>query len=261
MRLIAMLHTVRYWRAIVAFSASLCIAVGLLADSVLFGQEIVIVSPSEFSNVEGDGLSDELQCCPFSFRYQQIFPATDFSSLPGGQGLLTSIAWRPDGEAVTGPRSVNIGPSVVRLSTTNSATLDDNFDSNITSPAVEVLNREVVIETANLGPAGGPKEFDYVVQLDEPFLYDITKGNLLFDWDILEGFPAPAHLSDGFTESFDTAMGTVRFATPVESASGFFVGGFVQEFTFVPEPSSAALAAIGMLVPLCSRRRKRLSWV
>ena len=224
--------------------------------AVVVAQDIKIVSPSELADVEADGFSDATQCCPFSFRYQQLFPAADFANLHDGQGLLTSIAWRPDGDAVTGPRSVDLGRMVLRLSTTSSATLSDDFDSNITSPAVEVLNRGVVIETANLGPAGGPKEFDYLIELDEPFLYDTSQGNLLFDWDVLDGFPAPAHLSDGFSDSFDTAMGSVRFATPLESSSGSFVGGFVQEFTFVPEPSSSLLA-VGFLVPAFLSRRVR----
>ena len=208
-------------------------------------------------DTEADGSSDVSLCCPFSFRYQQLFPASDFSALPEGKGLLKSIAWRPDGNAVTGPRSTNIGRMVLRLSTTSSATLDDNFESNITSPVEEVLNREIVIETANLGPVGGPKEFDYVIQLDEPYLYDTTQGNLLFDWDVLDGFPAPAHLSDGFTAGFDTSMGSVRFATPVESAAGYFVVGFVQEFTFVPEPSSFVLFAFGLFLPWVRRRSSR----
>ncbi len=145
---------------------------------------------------------------------------------------------------------------VLRLSTTGNATLNDNFDSNVTSAAEEVLNREVVIETANLGPVGGPKEFDYVIPLDKPYLYDTTQGNLLFDWDVLDGFPAPAHLSDGFDEDFDVAMGSVRFATPVESANGFFVGGFVQEFTFVPEPSVFAMLGLAAITLLARLRRQ-----
>ena len=227
----------------------------LTACSSLLGQEVKLVSPSEFANKEAPGLSDPELCCPFSFRYQQLFPAADFESLPGGKGLITAIAWRPDGEAVTGSLTNNIGRLVLRLSTTEIDSLSNLFSDNLTTQMTQVLDREVTLSTVNGGPGGGPKDFDYVIPLDEPFLYDTSAGNLLFDWDATDGFPAPAHLSDAFTDAFNSEL--VRFATPLGSDSGFFVPGFVQEFTFVvPEPSTSILLGFAVCAALSIRSRR-----
>ena len=41
-------------------------------------QEIKIVSPGAYEDIEGEGATDPNCCLPF--RYQQVFPAADFAA-------------------------------------------------------------------------------------------------------------------------------------------------------------------------------------
>lgn len=159
-------------------------SIGLFSFAIsVYGAEIVV--PNELENVEGDNNN----VFPFaifpdyaiSARYQQIYEANDFSSLTGPE-LVTHIAFRPDGEIAAGFAATL--PNVqINLSTTSVAVdaLSNIFAENIGPDETVVYTGALSLSTNWIGPVGGPKEFDIVITLQTPFLYDPTLGNLLLD--------------------------------------------------------------------------------
>ena len=72
----------------------------------------------------------------------------------------------------------------IRLSTTSKTTddLSSFFAENIGDDETLVYSGELIFSTDGSGPVGGPKDFDYIVEFDEPFIYDPTAGNLLYEF-------------------------------------------------------------------------------
>jgi hypothetical protein len=160
---------------------------------------------------------------PFSIgsssqRYQQVFLATDFVP-PSRQELITQILFRPD--AILGDAFSSIIPDIqINLSTTRAAPdhLSTTFANNVGNDDAVVFNRGALsLSSADIGPVLGPKEFDIVINLSTPFLFNFSKGNLLLDVRVFVG---------GFTTTFD-AENTVGdpisrvFNTNVNASTGF----------------------------------------
>lgn len=61
--------------------------------------------------------------------------------------------------------------------------------SNVGPDEVVVYDGPEMIETQDLGPAGGPKLIDYGIDFRVPFPYDPSKGNLLWELTIIGGCP------------------------------------------------------------------------
>jgi hypothetical protein len=200
---------------------------------------------------------------PFGFgsmRYQQVFGVSDFAFL-GGPVLISQILFRPD--AVTGfAFSSTIANIRVDLSTSLNGpdALNPTFANNVGLDNVIVFNGALSLSSADAGPAAGPKNFDIVINLTTPFLYDFTKGALLLD---------VRNVSGGTTTPFDAANtfgDTVSrvFADGVNSLTGSADSfGLVTQFTTtpvnaaVPEPATLALLGAGLSALLARRRKKR----
>lgn len=206
--------------------------------SAASGQEIKIVSPNVYEDVDAPGATTEA-CCPWPFRYQRLFPAEDFSDLPNGQGLLTAIALRPDGDAPASQITSDFGRVTVDVSTTSVSAEDmhDIVDLNIGSPVTRVIDRDdLVFESNNVGPVGGPKEFDFVITLDEPFFYDTTQGNLLFDWKMLDGIFGSNFGDMTQSENWDTTQGNARIGFPYDAQEGKSEKSHIMQFMFTVGP-------------------------
>ena len=150
-------------------------------------QEIVIVSPNNYATSPGN--------CPTGpgtlrdpYHYQEVLAAGDFSALPDGRGLLTQMAYRPS-HLVTQPLTAPLGQTVVRFSTTDKAPNDFSltFADNVGPDETTVFDGSLTFHTENVGPPEGPKEFDYVIDLQTPFYYDAANGNLLLDVRVFDG--------------------------------------------------------------------------
>lgn len=127
---------------------------------------------------------------PDGFRYQQIYGASEFSALTG-PGNIKVIAFRPDTSALisgvptallTQPFGPYILPNMlVKLSTTSKAVdgLDLTFANNVGADETVVYNGTIALASAFTG--GAPKDFDFVIRLTTPFVYDPAAGNLLLD--------------------------------------------------------------------------------
>jgi len=138
-----------------------------------------VVIPNSLQDVEGGGGGDDIPDIPF--RIQYLCPASQFMSLSNRPHLITHFAARPDA-SVTAPRTCSLDDVQFRMSTTNAtAPLSLTFADNVGSDETIVYEGSLTTHTDNIGPVGGPKEFDYIVELHTPFLYDPNQGNLLID--------------------------------------------------------------------------------
>ncbi len=191
-------------------------------------------------NIDPFGLSSQ--------RYQQVYAASAFGATPL---LITQIAFRPDG--IGGAAFSSTLPDIqIDLSTTSAGPdgLSSTFASNVGPNDTTVYARgPLALSSSDTGPAGGPKNFDIIINLTTPFLYDPTLGNLLLD---------VRNYGGGTTTAFDaeniSGDATSRATTSggVNSSTANLVDSFglVTEFhtgSPVPEPISVALMGSGLL--------------
>ena len=200
---------------------------------------VVVTSSNEF--VEGDSVLS----LPFnltidgksSMRYQQVYANSEFGFLFVPH-LITQIAFRPDAGA-GGAFSSTIDNIQINLSTTSREpdNLSPNFLSsdfllNVGADDTEVFSGSLALSSSFDGPPGGPKEFDIVIDLQQPFLYNPADGNLLLD---------VRNFTGGTTTRFDrdlsASMRVLSSATTdgvADSTGAFASGGLVTRFTMFP---------------------------
>jgi hypothetical protein len=216
------------------------VLVGLVVAGVLAtgpaSAEVVVV-PSRLAAREGDNNNG----FPFNIsrfhlpsqRFQQVFSASEFASLPRPQ-RITQIAFRPD--AHTGNAfSSTIADIQINLSTTGASPdgLSWTFSDNVGPDDTIVFEGSLSLSSADRGPREGPKDFDIVIDLETPFAYDPFAGNLMLD---------VRNFSAGRTTQFDAEFST---GDPTSRASSFACGavdsdiaevldtdGLVTQFTF-----------------------------
>jgi hypothetical protein len=217
-----------------------------------------IVSPGADASIEGssnNGYPFNLSFFSLtSMRYQQVFNSSEFSAA-GGPMLITGIRFRPDTD--TGAAFASTLSSVrIDLSTTsvNASTLGSVFAGNVGANNTVVFNGALSLSSAYTGPVGGPKNFDIVITLTTPFLYNSASGNLLLD---------VRNFGGGGTTQFDSDVlpPTQRvWAGAVGDATGTNVGdtGLIAQFVYtaVPEPQMVSLAAFGLAGMAARRLRK-----
>lgn len=152
--------------------------------SIVTAQQALIV-PNSLATSEGNSTSGY----PFnlnwsnksSIRFQQVFNASEFSSLDGPQ-IIKQISFRPDwwhGQ----PFSTTIPEIQINMSTTNKMPdkLSGHFQNNIGEDETVVYKGELSLSSLDDGPYSGPKDFDIVIDLQTPFIYNPNVGNLLLD--------------------------------------------------------------------------------
>ena len=199
------------------------------------GQGIQVVSPSLYVDMEAPSSTGNFSDGGIS---QRLFPASDFESLPPGFQTITQLALRPTHE-VSAPRTVTFGNATVRLATTTiiPPNLSFWFANNIPQDATVVIDGDVTVSTANIGPPNGPREFDYIFELETPFNYSSSDGNLIMDfrWTGWSG-DENAIGADFVLEPSSAAQVLWRCCDPLATSAGYQFGGHVWQFTFVSEP-------------------------
>jgi hypothetical protein len=224
-----------------------------------------VVVPNALAGTEGNGNNGfPFNISNFSLpsqRYQQVYGAGDFSTL-GGPRLITAITFRPD-DTFGAAFSSTLANIQINLSTTTAAVdaLSTTFASNVGANDTVVYSGALPLSSSNIG--GPPRNFDIVITLQTPFLYNPASGNLLmdvrnFNAGLTTQFDADSTTGDAISRIFTNVSG-VGSAT----ADGFDTNGLVTQFTFsasVPEPSVMLLlgtAVTGSVVYVRYRRKKR----
>jgi hypothetical protein len=228
------------------------IALVLLALSTTPAHAQQTVAPNSLAGVEGDVLNRLPFAANGGVRYQQVYNASQFSSL-SGPGQITQIAFRPDaqfGDAFT----LNGLDVTIQLSTTAASAdgLSLTFASNQGADVTTVYSSALSLSSAATGPAGGPKDFDLIINLTTPFTYNPAAGNLLLDirnaspgnYIGISNFDATGIMGDSVSRvlsregSFNDLTGTAD------------THGLITRFTInpiasaAPEPGTLALLAL-----------------
>lgn len=217
-----------------------CAAVVFIGTSLLLlastrctqAAEIKIVSPSAYKDKEGEGAGSE-SCCP-PYRYQQVFPAAEFAALGNQPHWIVGFTVRPD-QSVTNPLTVQFPDNEVRLSTTQRGpnNLRLQFDGNLGSDVTQFYRGRMILVAEVQGPGPGPREFyhaDFPAGVT-PYLYDPSRGNLLFDVISWQG-ESPSDRID----EVPSILTSLYADSPLGTRGDHRGSAAIFQFTFVPVP-------------------------
>lgn len=183
----------------------LSLIVTLLWGTVPGAGAATLVVPPGHDAVDGSAMYANEPPPPAGGRCQELYEAADFAAMIPKAGVIVKLALRPD-RIVNAPRTVTLQNYQLRLSTTQRKPggLSARFDDNLGPDATLVYSGDITWTTDGSGPANGPRAFDYVVDFQQPFVYNPKKGNLLVEWRVgnspagRPAFDAAMH-SDGRT--------------------------------------------------------------
>ncbi len=188
-------------------------------------------------------------------RHQIVY---DDSLFPVELMRITELRLRPSaafGRAFT----ATISNLQINLSTTSIEPdhLNGTFAQNVGPDEVVVFQGSLAVSSRFVGPANGPKEFDIIIPLTTPFLYDPRRGNLLIDFRNFSG--SSATFVDIGQETDDGASRLYATSAHATSYTGVDSGAEVFQIVYTPQsgvapvifaqPSSRA-AALGETVVL-----------
>ncbi len=147
--------------------------------AVATGPASTLVVPNALANVEGNsGNFNPFNKGTNTMRYQQVYAASQFGTVPVGGAWITAIAFRAD--AGWGGFATTLPAIQINLSTTAKAPdgLSVTFTNNVGANDTVVFNGPLTLSSA---ATGNPRAFDIVIPLTTPFFYNPAAGNLLLD--------------------------------------------------------------------------------
>jgi len=156
------------------------LAGGLILAATGLGADRTLIVPNGFEHLEGNGwmTANMVDEGPPGFRQQVVISHLQFASV-SGPIWITEIRLRPDVQ-VTTPRRFTYFDVECYLSTTDKTpqTLSTLFSDNTGADQKLIYSGDWTLSTDG---GAGLKNFDYVLECDEPFYYDPSQGDLLFD--------------------------------------------------------------------------------
>ena len=226
------------------------IAAGM-SNRMSFAVEFIVV-PLGFEATEGERIfANDLPPTPDGGRVQELYLPTDFAVLGSGPFELSGLALRPDNSIRT-PYEFTWDIKELNLSTTDHTSLTSQFAKNRGSDVTKVYSGELQFLTDGSGPVSGPRNFDYVIDFDQPFAYDPGQGNLLVEWVFGPDVGNSKH------DGADTATSRilVNFNDSAAASGTTLEAASVIQFT-VPEPSGSLLGLLGITLFQIARPRWR----
>jgi hypothetical protein len=215
-----------------------------------------IIAPPGLENVDGSSrryVNDipDTQPNDVFLRHQELFLASEFDALQPNQNVIRAIRWRPDISKPAG--STPFSRVELYLSTTSATPgggLSSTLDDNVGTDATLVYDAPLTL-VATEGTGDPARPFEYVIEFETPYTYDSSAGNLLIDRTLT--------LSPGLDAPIADAHDVGEIRTLLQTGADVNRQSLVMvtEFSFVPEPSSMSLGAVGMLVGLAMIRRRR----
>ena len=222
---------------------------------------VSIVAPNGLTGTEGN---IDLGA-PFSvagtMRYQQVYTASQFGAIGTGGGMITGIAFRPDG--VYGKAFTHTIANIrIDLATTTAGPggLSLTFANNVGANDTTVFNGSLTLSSTFTGPAGGPKNFDILIPLTTPFYYNPAAGNLLLDIRNFSSGNSGGNLIPQLdaTSANPTLVGRVEAydASATSAPYSFYedTWGLVTQFTATPVPEPATWGLLCVAALLVGRR-------
>jgi hypothetical protein len=170
----------------------------------------------------------------------QMIDASQFAAL-SGPAFLTRLSRRPD----RNPGPTRPGTATTRiyaLTTSRSlAAMSTTFSQNTGTNRTLVFDGAVTLATENLPGPGNTRQFDIAYACTTPFLYDPADGNLLLEFQIING--GPAIQWDALTA--DSSVRTILAPGSATAPTGDFRGSAVVTFA---APATATIRACQMEV-------------
>ena len=237
----------------------LALAIAISLHSNYNAVAVDIVVSRDLANTEGNvALTGPFDTGVNSTRMQQVYNASEFSSLLPQGGWVTGIWFRADASPGGGGHafSTTLANVQINLSTTARSAdgLSLNFADNVgPNDTVVVGSGPLTLDTPYLF-ATHPQPFLVGIALQNRFFYNPAAGNLLLD---------VRNFSGGSIGPLDAALVTGDsvsriFALSVGANTGIAdTIGLVTRFNVfpVPEPSTWALLALGLAALVFHRRR------
>jgi len=149
--------------------------------------EGTIIVPSSLVTTEaGSRNGFPLGCITSStLRYQQVYLASEFGS---NSCNINEIRFRTDATGSVGPNMRTQNEVTIQFSTTSvsPATLSTTYANNIGADVTTVFNGNLTFDISPPCGLPGPCPFDTIINLQTPFPYNPSMGNLLLDIGIAD---------------------------------------------------------------------------
>lgn len=231
-----------------------------------FDRPIFVVVPREYATNKSSAGSK----LPFSnygpepfllrqpTRYQQVYAASDFGTVPAGGGFITELEFRGACESLNNLIFSKTLPFVIWMSTTTKSPdrLSARFSDNVgAAKLLTVTNQDIFIQASH-GPCDSPESRNDTawttrIPLGTPFFYDPSAGNLLIEMQIPLGkLGDPNYLRMINEVSIQTNDAISRVAAAgmgTEIADTVDTGGLVTKFTFFDFPKLTISQSNGLV--------------
>jgi hypothetical protein len=222
-----------------------------------------IVVPNSLAGVDGDG-SFALTSTSTQRTYQMTIDASQLAGVVGHN--LTGLQWRLNATATAPWPSVNtsysffdvfIGPSV------DPSAMSNTFAANYTGGPTQVRSGGFTWFANSFSNGSSPNAFGSALLFDSPYLY--TGGDLAIELRFstqsgasnqpsLDGVLASGGPGNGWGVNFSSRW-TSNPAGGVGVNANFLVANILS-VQAIPEPSSAAALAVGLVALMFRRRAK-----
>jgi hypothetical protein len=232
----------------------------MLGAQLVSAGQIEIVVPKNLASTEGNSTGD----APFGggpFRYQQVFDASQFSSINLAGGWINGMILRADGGSVLGGPGYSVPSLQINFSTTSKLPdgLSSTFAQNVGADDTVVFGPALRGVGALYVNGSSPQPFYELqaISFSNPFFYDPLRGNLLMDIRNNSGGTGSGAFDAELT-SGDAISSVIGFS---DSQTAFYNGSYGLIFDFqvtpVPEPSSMFIFLFGIPVGVLMLTEKR----